>query len=355
MLLGATVSGCFRPRPAELSHEAYVWQRLWPTEVGQAVASPPRGIGALHVLARESTDGGPVDTRADLPALARSGRDVVAVMRIEGALPLDPIAVDGLAALVAGWRQQGVRVTGIEIDYDCASARLPAYLDWLTRARTSLGGLPLAITALPTWLGSPTLQRLAAAVDGVVVQVHTIAAPVLFDAQRARRDLEAWAHVTGRSFRVALPTYRARLRDGRWLAAAPDELARFVTELRQRPIPGLRGVVWFRLGHRADANSWSAATLAAVVAGADLTPHITPRLIAGEAGALDVLLENTGAIDAPAPGRLAFSGDLEVLGGVQGFGAQGNLLLASVPPHLRAGDALVIGFVRGKGIHVHLP
>jgi hypothetical protein len=68
-----------------------------------------------------------------------------------------------------------------------------------------------------------------------------------------------------------------------------------------------------------------------------------------------VLLENTGAIDAPAPERLAFSGDLEVLGGVQGFWAQGNLLVASVPPQLRAGDALVIGFVRGKGIHVHLP
>jgi hypothetical protein len=43
-----------------------------------------------------------------------------------------------MAALAASWRRQGVRVTGIEIDHDCATAGLPAYLDWLEQARAGL-------------------------------------------------------------------------------------------------------------------------------------------------------------------------------------------------------------------------
>jgi hypothetical protein len=351
-------TACSRHRsPAGLGHDAYVWQRLWPTELGQAVTDAPSDIRVLHVLAREwgGTPRASTDTLVDVRALASSGREVVAVIRIEGTSPLDGVTVDDLIALASAWRERGVRVTGIEIDHDCPTARLPAYLDWLMRARPGLRGLSLGITALPTWLESPMLARLTAAVDEVVVQVHTIAAPVLFDAGTARRQLEAWGRATGRGFRVALPTYRARLKDGGWLAAEPRVLARFVAELRERPIPGLGGVVWFRLGHRADANAWSLPTLTAVVRGSPLAPRIVPRLVADASGAWDVVLENTGSVDSAAPARLAFIGDLEVLDGVQGFSAQGRMLAAPAPPRLRAGDALVVGFVRGKGIDVFLP
>jgi hypothetical protein len=53
--LGMVVAaGWVRPgSPAVLRHDAYVWQRLWPTELSQAVADAPTAVGTLHVLARE--------------------------------------------------------------------------------------------------------------------------------------------------------------------------------------------------------------------------------------------------------------------------------------------------------------
>jgi hypothetical protein len=359
LLLGITASlGCSRSPPsASLDVAAYVWQRLWSPELGRAVMAAPPGITALHVLASEwaGEARSPTHTVADVAAMAASRREVVVVMRIGGTAPLDDILPDQTVALARAWREQGVRVVGLEIDHDCATARLPAYRDWLLRLRSSLPDLPLTITALPTWLGSPSLPSLAEAADEVVVQVHTITAPHLFDPTRARRDLESWSCATRRGFRVALPTYRTRLKDGSWLEADPAVLGRFVAELRDRPIQGLNGVVWFRLGHRGDPNAWSATALAAVMSGRELVPRITPRLVADESGALDVVLENRGTVDAEVPGRLAFAGDVEVLDGVQGFFPQGSTLMARTPPRLRAGDAVVIGFVRGKGISVNVP
>jgi hypothetical protein len=360
VLLLALGLACTRegPPPPPLVHEAYVWQRAWSPELGQSLLEAPPELGALRVLARERSGPTrtPVDVAVEVEALARSGREVVAVMRVDGTAPLEGISLQEVAVHARAWRARGVRVRGIELDHDCATASLASYADWLARERAALGeGLALSLTALPTWVSSPTLPRLASLADSLVLQVHAVRAPTLFTPEEARGFTEAWARATGRPFSVALPTYRVRLKDGTRLSARPQEVARFLASLRERPIAGVRGIVWFRLGHPGDLESWSLPTLTAVVRGEPLTPRLQPRLVDAGGGTLDILLENTGRVDADAPTRLSFSGNLEVLDGVGGYTAQGTSLVARRPPHLRAGERRVVGFVRGTEVTLAAP
>jgi hypothetical protein len=279
----------------------------------------------------------------------------VAVFRIDGTASLDDVSIDEIVRLARAWRERGVRVRGVEIDHDCPTAALAGYAAWLAGARSALAGLALSITALPTWVTSPVLPGLVGAVDDVVVQLHTIAAPVLFDTGQARNHAEAWARASKRSFRVALPTYQARLIDGTLLAAEPLPLAGFLADLKARPIAGLSGIVWFRLGNSADPNAWSPTTLAAVVGGAPLGAQIGARLVETNQGALDIVLQNRGNLDGEGPEVLALSGAIEILDGVRGFTAHGSALRARARPRLRAGESAVVGYVRGRGIDVAIP
>jgi uncharacterized protein DUF3142 len=355
--LGLACSRGNSRQPQVLVHESYVWQRDWSPELGQAVAEVPSELGALRVLARERSGSvrTPVDIAVDVEALVRSGREVVAVMRVDGTAPLEGISLQEVATHARAWRVKGVRVRGIELDHDCATAALPAYADWLTRERAALGDLALSLTALPTWSSSPALARLVSIPDGIVLQVHAVRAPTLFTPEEARSFTEAWSRATGRPFHVALPTYRVRLRDGTPLSAEPREVARFLAGLRERPVEGVMGIVWFRLGHRGDPDAWSPSTLSAVVRGESLDPRFLPRLVDAGGGTLDIVIENTGRVDAPAPARLTLSGNLEVLDGVGGYTPRGTSLVARMPPRLRAGERRVIGFVRGSEVAIAAP
>ncbi|MBZ4416895.1 DUF3142 domain-containing protein [Myxococcus sp. RHSTA-1-4] len=350
---------CSRNPPPPLTHEAYVWQRDWSPELSGALAEAPPELGALRVLARERSGSArtPVDIGVDVESLARSGREVVAVMRVDGTAPLDGISLEEVAVHARAWKARGVRVRGLEVDHDCATPALPRYADWLEHERALLQGqgLTLSITALPTWASSPEVKRLASIPDDVVLQVHAVRAPTLFTPEEAQRFVESWSKATGRAFRVALPTYRVRLRDGTRLSAEPREVARLLALLRERPVPGVTGILWFRLGHRGDPDAWSPSTLQAVVRGEPLTPRLTPRLVDAGGGTRDIVIENTGRVDAEAPARLTLNGNLEVLDGVGGYAPHGASLVARTPPRLRAGERRVVGFVRGTEVSLAVP
>jgi hypothetical protein len=357
VLLLALGLACSRGAPAPLTHEAYVWQRDWSPELSDALARVPAEFGALRILARERSGPRrtPVDVAVDVDALVRSGREVVAVLRVDGTAPLDGISLEEVAAHARAWKVRGVRVRGIEVDHDCATSALAGYVDWLERERALVPDLKLSITALPTWAASPDVERLASIPDDVVLQVHAVRAPTLFTPEEARGFVESWSEATGRTFRVALPTYRVRLRDGTRLSAEPRDVSRFVALLRERPVRGVTGVIWFRLGHKGDPDAWSLSTLEAVVRGEPLTPSLTPRLVDVGGGTRDIVIENTGRVDADAPTRLTLSGNLEVLDGVGGYAPHGTSLVARTPPRLRAGERRVVGFVRGTEVSLVVP
>lgn len=310
-----------------LAHDAYVWQRSWTGAVRASVEAAPRELVGLRVLI---VDG------VDVPALARAARPVTVVVRIEGfALPAG-VTIAPVLERVASWRAAGVDVIGVEIDHDAATSRLGEYAAWLAANRPP-APLRWSITALPTWADDGAgLAQVAAAVDEVVVQVHAVRAPRIFDDAQARRWVTRIAALLpAATLRVALPTYRVALG-----AAAPVEVARFVRWLERADLPTVRGVVWFRLPVDGDREAWPAATLMAVIGGQRLAPAISARLVARGPDRYDVIVTNTGTVTGPIP-TLRLGGDVT---GVE--------LIITPGRELGPGITIVAGWATGKAISI---
>jgi len=371
-----SVFGACADRSRTLLHEAYVWQHQWDDALRVALARPQPAFSALRVLALEVLGSRTKPIAVDLAVLAQDARRVRLVVRIEGAAPPTdaPTLAGVLNQMAASWRAAGVRVAGIEIDHDCASARLPDYARWLGDLRSGLSGGELSITALPTWIGNPALPALLASVDHSVLQVHAIdpaGADALFSSESARAWAWAYAQIAPHPFYLALPAYGMRVAsdaDGRplrvdaegdidsagpaarELRADPRELALLLGELAQNSPPKMAGIVWFRLPLSGDRRSWSARTLAAVIAGESLQPHLSVQVEHTDAAAADLILQNQGNLDTLAPTRIELPAHCSVADGLSGYAltraGQGWALSAQAPPWLRAGEGLRIGWAR---------
>lgn len=343
--LTALLAGC--SPPSGLPSDAYVWNRRWTGAVRDAVARRPAGVRALRVLVGET---GPAPTWVALDVSALGDGPVIPVLRVGGALP-DGVTWRAFEERAEALRGAGVEVSQVEVDYDAPSNALGEYAGWLEATRPGLS-FARSITALPSWVARPEVRRLSAAVDEVVLQVHTVRAPVLFDADAAVTDARGWAQASGRPFRVALPAYRALLASGEELAASPDEVA-----LAMRALAKVRlvtGFVFFRLGNAEDRQAWSPPTLEAVLARRSLEPHVVVSLVPFDATGSDLWLENQGATDAVAPSGLAFGGELDEALATTGYRRDGVRFSASHPLWLRPGERLRIGSVRGRNLQVQL-
>ncbi len=348
--------------PIQLVHEAYVWQRAWTRAVSSSVAGAPADYVALRVLMAEvpveteATIGAAVWPAVDLVALARSKRAVIAVVRIDGRRVPEALDLDAAIERARQWRDAGVDVRGMEVDHDCATAALGHYAAWLERERPrrepDRSPLSFSITALPTWAGSPALRRVAAAVDEMVVQVHAVRLPRIFEPESAREGLEAFAAtVPGEPLRVALPTYRVRLA-GKNVEASVDELGGFVKRLERDPVPGVTGVVWFRLPVAGDDATLPATALLALIR--DRPPPTSTRveLEPMAPGLYDVVIVNHGAEPAPWP-PISFHGDLHDADLIGGYQAAPHQHRWQPPPRdLAGGGRTVVGWATGKDLRV---
>ncbi|WP_244465300.1 DUF3142 domain-containing protein [Luteibacter rhizovicinus] len=377
MIATMFVAACGRA-PAPLSHDAYVWQRQWTPALREALVSSADLVRDWRVLVAQADRDGQFHVFApDTQTLARSGRPVVLVVRIDGRLAaFDAQALAArIATLATGW--PAGRVAGLEIDYDCPTARLPAYAAFLAALRPRLGAIPLSITALPTWIGSSDLDALLALPDESVLQVHAVQAPQagLFDPAVADRWVDEFATHTRKPFRVALPTYGSRVSwndDGSLLAveseqaalaagatsaelyAAPDTLLAFVKHLANDRPRGLIGVVWFRLPTADDSRAWSLATWRGVVAGhLDSRPLMVTLQPGSSADApFDVMVDNASESDAAPPARVALPASCDVADGIDGYRLQRRdasleLIAANARP-MPAHTRRSIGWVRCK-------
>ncbi|MFN0249151.1 MAG: DUF3142 domain-containing protein [Kofleriaceae bacterium] len=370
---------------------AYVWQRHWTPSVRDAVASPPAGIDGLRVLIAEvsttatANNATSMETVAvDAPSLTAARVPVTLVVRIEGARPIDRLSLAPIVVRADELRAAGVRVAGIEIDHDCATARLPEYARWLARERGAAfrahdsvrasDRIPPApyrfsITALPTWASSAALAEVASNVDEMVVQVHAVRAPMIFDANAAWRDLSrfvralevAQAATSDRTdVRVALPTYSAVVRDV-VMSVDPDDVARFVRRLTNSMVDG---IVWFRLPVDGDEQTWSRATFARLVRGTTRKEHASPprgaaqldggrsariELVARGGQRYDVFASN----DADEHGELPVvhvAGEIVAADMVAGYRPAGPGRWEAPRRALARGERIAIGWIHGKDI-----
>ncbi|RXZ32348.1 DUF3142 domain-containing protein [Oxalobacteraceae bacterium CAVE-383] len=381
---------------APLTQDAYIWQRRWTPAVPQAMQASGDLVRTWRVLAAESDDADAdrwTDVAPDWTALAAAKRPAIMVMRIDGQFAeqqetaMQAATIAHALALVKRWQQAGVRIAGLEIDHDCATARLPAYARLLTALRRQLDpAISLSITALPTWLDSPALDGLLAAADEAVLQVHAVLNPRqgLFDARLAHAWLSEFAKHTQHPWRVALPTYGTRVTwdaNGRIagieserpmpapagpnvaaeLVAQPETMAAFVSQIERDRPRGLAGLVWFRLPTTDDARAWSLPTWRAILARQPLTAGLEvlaraprPQLqsAAGsrtDAGLRDVMLVNSGGTDAALPSSVRLDARCRTADGINGYvletDAQGMYLRRTRDGLLRAGRQRNIGWL----------
>lgn len=346
---------CHRP-PVPLEHDVYVWQRQWSPAVTAALTQSADLVHAWRVLAAQTDASGRLlPVAIDRTALAATQRPVVLVIRIDG--QLSSWDADALLTQVIALRDtwKGAPLAGVEIDHDCGTARLPTYAGFLARLKSALRATPLSITALPAWLASAELERVAAQADEVVLQVHAVQSPRagLFDPALARTWIDRFAARVHKPFRVALPTYGSRVAwddDGRVVAveseapllaggseaseliAAPADVAQLLAGLRGDPPRGLAGIVWFRLPTAQDARAWSLPTWRAVIGGTPLKTSLVAFFQPGAApGAVDIVLRNDGEVDGRLPGRIRLPAGCTVADGVNGY----VLAYAKAHPFLR--------------------
>ncbi|MDP2343119.1 MAG: DUF3142 domain-containing protein [Deltaproteobacteria bacterium] len=322
--------------------DAYLWQR----EVDVAVVDDFAAFssGRLHVLAFDempASSGTPAPGRKPfeqrdrrlLEALARSGVPVVVTARVQTLRPLDGTFQRLIDSFAAG----GVDVVGLEIDHDCASARLPAYAAWLPGVRAE-AGVPLSVTALPTWLKAPGWRAVVAAVDEVTLQLHAIRAPALFDVDDALGIIAAWPDL-----RVALPTYGVTLRGGDRVFADPVDVVK-VRAAASR-------VSWFRWPAPGDRSAWDLKTLAIVddAVGLDASQSLHPGLALTQEkqtdGTVAIHVKNTGDVAVPFP-ALFMGGDL-ARDTFAGFIVDDRGAIAPTSARfLHPGDDVVVGWAR---------
>lgn len=352
------------PPAPKLPQGVYVWQRVWGPALEASVAATPQFAGSLRVLALQT---GPGARRAEpepnWSLLQKTGLPITLVVRIDGssgdlAAQSAPLQQAVLAQLNR-WREHGIVAAGVEIDYDCATAQLPVYAQWLTQLRPQLPpATALSITALPAWRDAAALDAVLAAVDLSVLQVHAVQNPAqgLFDAALARRWVADWVRRSAtKPFLVALPAYGARLKldedgavaaveseqrlpqrsaDSRELVVDPREVAALIVDLEARRYPQLAGFVWFRLPQDGDERAWTLRTLRAVIERTPLEADLRITVTPVSGGSLNLTLHNDGSVDMPSPPRLRVHGDCTVGDGVNDY-----TLVRDAGLYLRRADA----------------
>ena len=327
-----------------LTQEVYVWQRQFSPAVYRAVESVRGDVDGIAILAAEVSweKSGPrlFRSKVDYAALAAAGSRVGLVLRIgpyAGPFRSDDEAahyLDGVVrSLLNAARTGGLEPAELQIDFDCASAKLEGYRLWIGSLRHAAGSVKIIFTALPDWLGREDFSALAHAADGYILQVHSLDKPAGPDEEFQLCDpARAWAWIAraeriGVPFRVALPTYGYRLafdaaggfialsaegppvvwpadfrlRTVRTDAVTVGALAR---KLADAALVGCTGIIWFRLPVAGDRLNWDITTLKVVLRGKTPASCLTAEVIWSAEGLAEVRLVNRGEQDESLPSEV---------------------------------------------------
>lgn len=330
-----------------LKTDAYIWQMRWLPSVSEAVLNNADIVDRWRILAGVMNVRG--EWRSSLPdwtTLAKTTKPLTVVFRIEGQLARfdDAILVGKIKREINVWKDHGLLIEHLEIDFDCATSRLADYSKFLKALRHLKPSIKkISITVLPTWLESPALDQVLAAVDESVLQVHAVQNPRtgLFNPQQAYIWMAAFAERSKRPWQVALPTYGSRvLWNSRGEVTAieseqvtlvnkdnatelfidPKLLQAFVQSIKKRPYQNLDGIVWFRLPTKDDRRAWGEATWRSVILNQSLQEMLSVKAYpTDDANLYDIVLHNAGSIDVALPSLIRLDHSCEVGDGIKNY------------------------------------
>ena len=373
-------SSCQPPTTTPLDQQVYIWQRQWTAQHGTALQRSHSTFSHLRILAAQShpTESW-INAKLDVQQLRQDQRPIIAVIRLDGQLTqLNHAELrQQIQQLLRTWQQQSLNLVGLEIDHDCASAKLAGYVDFLRQLRQALpDGLSLSITALPAWLDQPALTQLRQLTDHSVLQVHAVN-PIqqgLFDAVQAAQWIRRYERQAQRPFYVALPAYGAGVTASGAVESEvslpeagirqeyrvdPRAVVDLMQQMQQRPPPHLNGWVWFRLPLSTDQRAWSWSTLQAVINQKPLRAHLQVQVHASTQGLYDLKLVNLGELPAVLPAQIQLLGQRCSVADVQATyqsHLQPDGLHLSINSQLQnktlaAGHSQPLGWVRCQQLH----
>lgn len=361
--------------------EVYIWQRQWGAELSAQVVAQGPQFSALRILAGQYQNNAWLEIKPDFAALRKSTLNVVPVLRLPGSQAA--LNATQWAEQIRRTRQRfqaaGLRVSTVEIDFDCAESQLATYSEQM-RALSALlkDGPAIHITALPAWLKSPDLPGLIKAVSGLTLQVHSVVAPKggLFDPRLAEFWIRRLDQLSDKAFSVALPAYGAKLllnAGGQVigveheaelgmaraseieLQSSPESVRTLIDSLERRPVKHLLGYVWFRLPLLSDTRAWAPVTLKAVLEKAPLRAKIRSEFIQNASGGFDVRLSNLGNIPGSIPQRIAVQPRCEGEG-VAEYRYAAGALTTRASTEIKPGSARIIAWLRcPEGLRPELP
>ena len=387
------------PTPSpQLTQDAYVWNRAWTPPVQRSVEAHSGAFKTLIPLAAEvswkKTAPQVVRIPLNTPVLKKVGRPIGLALRagpwpgpFETNQPPCKLLMGLAQSIIEEARAANLQVSELQLDFDCAQARLAGYRKWVEALRNAIAPVPLVITALPSWLDEPEFAKLASAADGFVLQVHSLERPRGFNAPFTLCDPAAARRAVKRAgqlqipFRVALPSYgydiafdaadkfiglaaegtlkpwpkNARVRE---VMSDPVQIAGLVQEWSTNRPPAMKGIAWYRLPVDNDILCWRWQTLSAIIALRLPRESFRAEARRVEAGLVEISLINEGDLDISSrltlETRWSRDGGIRLLAGdgLRGFEkvdagtSTASFQTKAGPCHLRAGDKLVVGWLR---------
>ena len=170
LVVSIVVGWLLRPRPPLPPLEVSLWYWKQPFEIPDAERSALRsmGIRSLYVRAGTFVQRGEgvaltlpqvwkgTSPDLDITLVFNMGYDLVRPFQSLSNETLASGIVERVERERARGRGAGIRVVGVQLDFDCPTKRLSKYADLLGRLRVlrEAGRCKLSITALPTWFNS---------------------------------------------------------------------------------------------------------------------------------------------------------------------------------------------------------
>jgi len=337
IVLALVIGLLFAPRAHAYENSVYIWHRDWNEFVRQGILEIQPDVSRFNILCGDFRyENGRSNIRVvdiDWGYFEKINTEVTLAFRINtGTKELFRTgAADGVAnsikrifdEAVSSSRQYGIKIAGIQFDYDCPTSKLKDYRAFLIACKNYFPGIEISITALPTWLNSQEFKELIAHTSYYILQLHSFEAPkTIGQAQEIFLKEDAPLYIKKASrlrhpYYISLPTYgyeAAFSKDGKFLGLRaeveplylgkdveyrviitdPKEISEFFKYIQQVRPKGLLGVSWFRMPLKTDEFNWDIDTFKAIIKNREPRISFRAELTSPQEGLYELYLVNDG-------------------------------------------------------------
>lgn len=362
-----------------LTHDAYIWHRVWTEALEESIMVANDRITSWHILIAESDGSGKfLVFNSNIRFFKASWKPVIPVLRLNAIITeKNQLEIIQNILKIVSFFHAKHAFSGIELDYDCPTSKLPNYRQFLIQLRQKLPEkMKITITVLPDWLRSKHIVDLLNGADEAVLQLHSLNSvdAGIFNAKDSLLWTQSFSSISPIPFRLALPNYGVSAIMGpngsimavesempipsmdmrkKEIKVNPRETCSFLENINFGYLKNLEGIVWFRLPTNSDRKSWSLHSWLSALQCHLPKPNLSIYFVPGNSpGTSDIVATNYGDIDAYLPSDILISSSSRCNTGDMLYGYQLKQInhnlhaLSSDNNVIRAHKDVTIGWVR---------